>query len=120
MLFFIRKIALVSGVSMEPSLYDGDLVFYKKYYPNKTPISLGDIVIFNHPTKNIKLIKRVKSVNNFGIEVSGENKNFSNDSNFFGYIKKDNVKGIVTSHISSLSISKLSNLLAYKKRSTFL
>ena len=91
---------------MEPILMDGDIVFYKKYNLNKSKIKSGDIVIFNHPVKNFKLIKKVSKINNFGIEVSGENKNFSKDSNFFGLINKERIIGIVTSHISYKSINR--------------
>ena len=41
---------------MEPILESGDIVFYKDVV-DRSSISIGDIVIFNHPTKNIKLIK---------------------------------------------------------------
>ena len=91
---------------MEPILEHGDIVFYKEVIDNST-ISIGDIVIFNHPTKNIKLIKKISSIKGGGIEVSGENTNFSNDSNYFGLIKKDSIEGIVTSRLSK----KLMNYL---------
>ena len=106
MLFFKRKIALVSGVSMEPILESGDIVFYKDVL-NSTTISIGDIVIFNHPTKNIKLIKKIASIKSMGLEVSGENTNFSDDSNYFGLINKDSILGIVTSRISKNSINNI-------------
>ena len=91
---------------MEPILKHGDIVFYKEVIDRST-ISIGDVVIFNHPTKNIKLIKKISSIKGTGLEVSGENTNFSDDSNYFGLINKDSIVGVVTSSISKKSLNKL-------------
>ena len=91
---------------MEPILGSGDIVFYKDVI-DRSSISIGDIVIFNHPTKDIKLIKRISSIKGEGLEVSGENTKFSDDSNYFGLINKNSVIGIVTSKISKRSIKNL-------------
>ena len=91
---------------MEPILESGDIVFYKDVV-DRSSISIGDIVIFNHPTKNIKLIKRISSIKGEGLEVFGENTNFSNDSNYFGLINKDSIVGIVTSKISKKLMNNL-------------
>ena len=91
---------------MEPILESGDIVFYKDIL-DRSSISIGDIVIFNHPTKNIKLIKRISSIKGEGLEVFGENTNFSDDSNYFGLINKDSIVGIVTSKISNKLINNL-------------
>ena len=91
---------------MEPILESGDIVFYKDI-KSKSIISIGDIVIFNHPTKNIKLIKKISSIKPEGLKVSGENTNFSDDSNYFGLINKDSIVGVVTSSISKKSLNKL-------------
>ena len=91
---------------MEPILESGDIVFYKDIL-DRSSISIGDIVIFNHPTKNIKLIKRISSIQGEGLEVFGENTNFSDDSNYFGLINKDSIVGIVTSKISKKLMNNL-------------
>jgi len=91
---------------MEPILESGDIVFYKDV-KNRSNISIGDIVIFNHPIKNIKLIKKISSIRVEGFEVSGENTNFSDDSNYFGLIKKNSILGIVTSRVSKKSMINL-------------
>jgi len=91
---------------MEPILENGDIVFYKDIL-DKSTLSIGDIVIFNHPTKNIKLIKKISSIKAGGLEVSGENTNFSNDSNYFGLINKASIEGIVTSRISKKSMHNM-------------
>ena len=93
---------------MEPILENGDIVFYKEVIDRST-LSIGDIVIFNHPTKNIKLIKKISSIKENGLEVSGENINYSNDSNYFGLINKESIIGIVTSRLSK----KLMNNFKY-------
>ena len=91
---------------MEPILENGDIVFYKEVI-DKSTISIGDIVIFNHPIKNIKLIKKISSIKGEGLEVFGENTNFSDDSNYFGLIRKDSIVGVVTSRISKKSLKNL-------------
>ena len=91
---------------MEPLLEDGDIVFYKIVVDRST-ILKGDIVIFNHPIKNIKLIKKISSIKVEGFEVTGENINFSDDSNYFGLINKSSVIGIVTSRISKRSMNNI-------------
>jgi len=102
---------------MLPSLNDGDIVFYKKYKKNKSKLKYRQIVIFNHPLKNKKLIKRINSVNQNNIEVNGANIEFSEDSNKFGLINNEKIIGIVT---SKLIIPKLKNFLIQKNRSTSL
>ena len=89
---------------MEPILESGDIVFYKDFV-DRSSISIGDIVIFNHPTKNIRLIKKISSFKGEGIEVYGENTNFSDDSNYFGLISKDSIVGVVTSRICMKSLN---------------
>lgn len=87
---------------MLPSLKESDIVFFKKYIKNKSLLKGGQIVIFYHPLKNIRLIKRVKNVSQNSIEVIGDNIAFSDDSNKFGLINNDKVIGIVTSKINKI------------------
>ena len=87
---------------MMPSLKESDIVFFKKYLKNKSLLKVGQIVIFYHPLKNIRLIKRVKNVSQNSIEVFGDNIAFSDDSNKFGLISNDKVIGIVTSKIKKI------------------
>ena len=102
---------------MSPTFKEGDKVFYKKYLINKSNLKVGQIVIFNHPLKNKKLIKRIISVNQNNIEVIGDNIEFSEDSNKFGLINNEKIIGIVT---SKLIIPKLKIFLIQKNRSTSL
>jgi len=82
---------------MLPTLKENDIVFFKKYSANKSLLKTGQIVIFYHPLKSIRLIKRIKNVNKNSIEVSGDNFKFSDDSKIFGLINNKKVIGIVTS-----------------------
>ena len=87
---------------MLPTLKEGDMVFFKKYRKNKSLLRVGQIVIINHPLKNIRLIKRVKNIIKNSIEVLGDNIEYSDDSNKFGLINNEKVIGIVTSKIKKI------------------
>ena len=87
---------------MLPTLKEGDIVFFKKYIKNKSLLKVGQIVIIYHPLKNIRLIKRVKSIIKNSIEVLGDNIEYSDDSNKFGLINNEKVIGIVTSKIKKI------------------
>jgi len=102
---------------MLPYLKEGDIVFFKKYKINKSKLKNRQIIIFNHPFKNKKLIKRINSVNRNNIEVLGDNIEFSEDSNKFGLVNNEKIIGIVT---SKLIFPKLKNFLIQKNRSTSL
>ena len=102
---------------MLPSLKEGDIVFFKEYKKNKSRLKNRQIVIFNHPLKNKRLIKRINSVNKNNIKVLGDNIKFSEDSNKFGLVNNEKIIGIIT---SNLIIPKLKNYLINKNRSTSL
>ena len=87
---------------MLPTLKEGDMVFFKKYKKNISLLKAGQIVIIYHPLKNIRLIKRVKSIIKNSIEVLGDNIEYSDDSNKFGLINNEKVIGIVTSKIKKI------------------
>jgi len=87
---------------MLPTLKENDIVFFKKYIKNKSLLKVGQIVIFYHPLKNIKLIKRIGSISKNSIEVFGDNIEYSDDSNKFGSISNEKIIGIVTSSINKI------------------
>ena len=87
---------------MLPTLRDRDIVFFKKYVKNKSLLKVGQIVIFYHPLKNIRLIKRIKNVYKNSIEVFGDNIEHSDDSYKFGLINHEKIIGIVTSKIQKI------------------
>ena len=100
---------------MSPSLKNGDIVFYKIFSKEKTSLNIGDIVIFKHPLLNINSVKRITKLSEFGIEVCGDNKGYSKDSrNFFGFIQKERIIGIVIFHITNYRFFNLKNLLTNK------
>ena len=102
---------------MSPTLKDNEIVFFKKYLKNKSSLKVGQIVIFYHPFKEIRLIKRINHVSKNSIKILGDNTEYSDDSSKFGLIDNEKIIGIVTSKVVSL---KLKNLLSQKKKSTFL
>ena len=102
---------------MLPSLKEGDVVFFKTYNERHSGLKPGQIVIFNHPLKNIICIKRISSVNQNNIWVLGDNIEFSEDSNKFGLLNNEKIIGIVT---SKLTIPTLKYFLIQKNKSTSL
>ena len=102
---------------MMPSLKKGDIVFFKIYKGEDSLLKPGQIVIFNHPFKNIICIKRISLVNQNNIEVLGDNIEFSEDSNKFGLLNNKKIIGIVT---SKLITPKLKDFLIEKNKSTSL
>ena len=93
---------------MLPCLKEGDIVFFKKYKKNISKLKKRQIVIFNHPLKNKRLIKRINLVNQNNVEVLGDNIENSEDSNKFGLVNNEKIIGIIT---SKLVIPKLKKLL---------
>ena len=80
----------VEGESMLPALQPGDLVLASRRKEPET----GDIVIARVVGREI--IKRVKSVSAYGIQLQGDNHNASTDSRKYGLIKKGDILGVVT------------------------
>ena len=100
---------------MSPSLKNGDIVFYKIYSKNKSCLKIGDIVIFKHPLLNINSVKRITKLSGFGVEVCGDNKEYSKDSsNYFGFIQKERIIGIVKFHITNFRFLNVMKLLSNK------
>jgi len=77
--------------SMEPTLYPGDTILARKYFN----LRKGDVVIFKHPEKEIKLVKRVAKIENGRYLVEGDNKEMSSDSRKFGMIERESIIGKV-------------------------
>ena len=68
------RIAVVEGVSMEPTFHTGDMVFLKKVSP--WAIKDGDIVVYSRGTKYIihRVIKVIKTPNgDYCYVVKGDN-----------------------------------------------
>lgn len=78
----------VVGKSMEPTLYEGDLVLTKRSMPKK-----NDVVVAEANGREV--IKRVKKVHASSIEVVGDNAEASTDSRDFGPLPLNSVGGVV-------------------------
>ncbi len=96
----LRRHCRVVGNSMEPSLYEGDLVIFR-------PIKSGDnhlknlIVVFKDPLDpNSLMVKRVFKEKPEGLELRGDNELSSIDSRQFGIVNRKNIIGVVDNVIS--------------------
>ena len=89
---------IIEGDSMTPTLKTGDRVLIDK----SSPISIGDVVVANHPFKSsVKLIKRVSSIAPDGnISLIGDNPNESSDSRGFGSINRTDIIGRVVARLA--------------------
>ena len=79
----------VSGISMMPTLNQGNLVIAlrtKKY-------QVGDIIIFTH--NSLDIIKRISSISGDSFQVIGDNPKHSTDSRNFGSINRPDIIGRV-------------------------
>lgn len=61
-------IVLLKGVSMEPTLYDGALL----YVQQQSDYAVGDIVVFSYPSEGY-LVHRVIAMNRGAILCKGDN-----------------------------------------------
>lgn len=84
------RMAVVSGLSMIPTLAPGERVLVQ----NDGPTVLGDIVVFQHESQFD--VKRVLRIEADGIFVQGDNDLVSTDSRTYGLIPFDDVLGTVT------------------------
>ena len=75
---------------MEPELQEGDYVLVDLLYRN---VRLGDIVVLEHPTTGLNIIKQVGKISKNKVYVIGVNKRHSEDSRIFGYVNKNNIIG---------------------------
>ena len=76
---------------MIPRIKPGQFVLIRK----TKKIKENDLILFQHPFKGIKLVKRVDHIEQGMIYALGENKEESSDSREFGYIPKELVIGKV-------------------------
>jgi len=67
------KVAVVEGISMEPTMHTGDLVFLEKKAPDK--IDVGDVVVYHAGSKYIihRVIKIYKNNGRYCYVVKGDN-----------------------------------------------
>lgn len=92
-MIFINRPAIVSGVSMYPTLKNNQFIIFNTLQDYK----VGDIVVVDSssflPEKYI--VKRIIDISDEGVFLQGDNTEFSYDSRNFGYIPKDCILGVV-------------------------
>jgi nickel-type superoxide dismutase maturation protease len=82
----------VSGDSMLPSLNDGDVVLVAR----SSRVDVGNVVLADHPFKNITVLKRVTAIDRDGrFQLLGDNPDESSDSRSFGNIARETIRGKV-------------------------
>ncbi len=95
-MFFLgrRKVILVEGNEMLPTLKNGDAVLLDP----TAEVEVGDIVLANHPFKqSVKVIKRIGEIStDERFLLIGDNPGESSDSRSFGAIPKSEILGKVT------------------------
>ena len=97
-----RQHLRVIGNSMEPALFEGDLILFKKTSPKGSDIKIGNIVIAIHPSnKNKLIIKRIYRIYPNGLDLRGDNVYSSTDSRQLGLLKLDKIIGIIEKIIPS-------------------
>lgn len=84
--FFLRRVV---GATMEPSLYEKDLVFAVRKKPK-----VGDIVIAN--VNDREVVKRVTKIGSPALyTLLGDNEHASTDSRSFGAVPYSSLIGVV-------------------------
>ena len=84
------RMAVVSGLSMIPTLAPGERLLFRL----DGPIVLGDIVAFKRADQfEVKRITRIEAE---GVFVQGDNDLVSTDSRTYGLVPHDDVIGVAT------------------------
>ncbi len=89
---FPIKIFRVEDRSMEPRIKAGDYLIVSRL---SNRLKIGDVVVLKHPTKDIKIVKRISTISDTMVFVVGDNKNESGDSRNFGSMARNMVIGKV-------------------------
>ncbi len=97
------QLAVVSGRSMEPTLKEGAWVVVGR--PSPGGPRLGQVVVVEHPHRaDFELIKRVSALSRERrlVWVAGDNRSASTDSEDFGPLPLELVRGVVLARIRPL------------------
>lgn len=87
----VLEILRVSGVSMAPTLSDGDYVLALSHKVCAQPPAVGSVIVVRHPDLGV-LVKRVVAVEGGRIAIDGDNPT-SLDRSGLGSIKASQVLG---------------------------
>jgi phage repressor protein C with HTH and peptisase S24 domain len=89
-----RRVFVVSGASMEPTLSEGDRVWIDP----ALRASVGAIVVAQHPGRGSDaiLIKRVRSLGAGTVALGSDDPTVGVDSRQFGSVDVSDVSGVVT------------------------
>ena len=91
-----RRHLRVVGNSMRNTIYEGDLVTYKKLNKKNPDLIIGDIVVASHPKNKKKLIiKRIFQIYQNKFDLRGDNYLSSTDSREWGLFELDLILGKV-------------------------
>jgi signal peptidase I len=90
----------VSGTSMEPTFGDNDKVLWVE--ANPAELKVGDIIIYNHPTKpweGVVVHRIIKIMKNgeYRFETKGDNRSESDAETFISsyFVSENDIKGLV-------------------------
>ena len=103
MLLGARTRFQVTGLSMSPTLQDGDTVLVDTSAYAHNPPCIGDVVVCRHPFKqDVHIIKRIADLTDCGdLILMGDNPIQSTDSQTLGAIPRIHLRGRVTSKSAS-------------------
>ena len=93
-LAFFRPIQVKGGISMCPTLQDGQYLILNTLDKD---VEIGDIVVIKPLVcaGGKIIIKRVTDIDNNKIFIEGDNKDHSLDSRTFGWIDKNSIMGVI-------------------------
>lgn len=94
-----RAQVVMQGASMVPTLLPSTSLLVDKGAYRKWRPQVGDVVLAQHPTQPIRIIKRVTVLSAAGVWLEGDNKAASSDSRQFGAVIFENVLGRVCSRL---------------------
>jgi nickel-type superoxide dismutase maturation protease len=93
-----RKRFQVTGNSMLPFLDSGQILLVDRFAYRHFPPQVGDIVVAIHPRlPDLKIVKRIVSIDGEKYFLQGDNLEESSDSRTFGMVEKQLIWGKVTS-----------------------
>lgn len=95
-----RRRFRVVGISMEPTLKEGDHLFVSRATPGGgSPLQEGNVVVVRHPRDPSQvLVKRVERLGHQGLWLRGDNP-VGTDSRQFGPVELTQVLGVVRGYI---------------------